>query len=283
MAAKAAMDESLTHHCAGRPEIDLETGAGLQVVVDEFKPDVIVNAAAYTAVDKAEEEIEISRAVNAGGPRRLAREAQRIGVPLIHVSTDYVFDGEKPTSYLETDPTSPLGVYGRTKLEGEQSIAEEMENFVILRTAWVFSPFGKNFVKTMMRLASDRDEVSVVADQHGTPTSALDIADGVLTIARNLYSGRVGPDGYDVFHMTSSGEAVWADFAEEVFKVSQSKGGPSARVKRISTAEFPTPAKRPKNSRLNCEKLAKIHNVEFPDWRESVATCVDAILTNGKW
>ena len=254
----------------GRPELDLADPASVTRALEAAVPDVIVSAAAYTAVDKAESESELAHAVNGAGAGAVAQAAKALGVPLVHVSTDYVFDGTLDRPYVESDPTGPTGVYGASKLAGEQTVlAAHGDNSAVLRVAWVYSPFGANFVKTMLRLAGDRDEVSVVADQLGNPTSALEIADGILLVATNLVADS-NPALRGVFHMTASGEASWADFAEAIFAASDEKGGTTAQVKRITTADYPTPATRPANSRLDCGLIAKVHGVTLPNWRQSL-------------
>ncbi len=263
----------------GRPDLDLAKPETIRTTVNKIKPDIIISAAAYTAVDQAESDEETARAVNALGPRALAEAAASRKIPIIHLSTDYVFDGMKSEPYVETDAVGPMSAYGRTKLEGEQAVKEATDNAVILRTAWVYSPFGKNFAKTMLRLAETRDTVNVVADQIGNPTSALDIADGIFKIARNLTE-----DGdrslRGMFHMSGRGEASWADFAEEIFRLSASKGGPNATVGRISTADYPTPAKRPANSRLSNLALRAAHVVELPSWQISVHDIVERLVAS---
>lgn len=267
--------------CLGRPEIDLAGHADPIVdAVRDAAPDVIVSAAAYTQVDKAESEPDLAFAVNAEGPRAIARAASELGVPLIHLSTDYVFDGTKAAPYVEEDATGPTGAYGASKLAGEEAVLAGHYNSTVLRTAWVYSPFGSNFVKTMLRLAGDRDEVSVVADQRGSPTSALDIADGVLSVAANLRRWQ-NPELRGIFHMAGAGEATWADFAEAIFAISMDLGGPAARVKRIPTSEYPTPAKRPANSRLDTGKLERVHGVRLPEWRQSLKEVVGRLLEHG--
>ena len=265
----------------GRPELDLaSSGEAIIDAVAAVRPDVIVSAAAYTQVDKAESEPELAFAINERGAAALGQAAARLSVPLIHLSTDYVFAGSKHEAYVETDATGPTSVYGASKLAGEQAILAEHPNSTVLRTAWVYSPFGTNFVKTMLRLAESRDEVSVVADQRGNPTSALDIADAVLAVAANL---RASDDAEQrgVFHMSAAGEATWADVAEAVFEASAVAGGPAAKVKRISTDEYPTAARRPANSRLDCSKLAQVHRVRLPDWRESLKSVVERLVNSG--
>lgn len=262
----------------GRPELDLADPATVSGALQGAAPDVIVSAAAYTAVDRAETESDLAHAVNSTGAGAVAHAAKALGVPLVHVSTDYVFDGALERPYRETDATRPAGVYGASKLAGEQAVLAAHGNAAVLRVAWVYSPFGGNFVKTMLRLASDHDEVSVVADQIGNPTSALDIADGILLVAANL-AGSDDASLRGVFHMTASGEASWADLAEEIFAASAARNGPSARVRRITTPEYPTAAARPANSRLDCARIAQIHGVALPDWRASLEIVVARLHT----
>lgn len=260
----------------GRPELDLADPATIEPAIRAARPDVVVSAAAYTAVDKAEGDADAAFAINATGPGEVARVAAALGVPLIHISTDYVFDGSKSAPYVEGDPVAPLGVYGASKEAGERAVLAAHPQAVILRTAWVYSPFGANFVKTMLRLAETRPELGVVADQIGNPTSALDIADGVLKVAANLLADRLAPRG--IFHMTGSGEASWADFAEAIFAASAGVGGPSAKVNHIGTKDYPTPAARPANSRLDCAALQAAHGVRLPDWRASTAQVVARLV-----
>lgn len=258
----------------GRPELDLAGPAdAIIAAIESVRPDGIVSAAAYTHVDKAESERDLAFAVNEAGPRALARAAKLLGVPLIHLSTDYVFDGAKATPYLEDDATGPTGVYGASKLAGEEAVLAEHANSAILRTAWVYSPFGANFVKTMLRLAGSREEIGVVADQRGNPTSALDIADGILRIAANLRAD-ADPRLRGLFHMAGASHASWAEFATAIFAASARAGGPCARVCAISAADYPTAAKRPLNSRLDSTKLARIHGVSLPDWHRSLKEVV---------
>ena len=263
----------------GRPHLDLarDDAAAMRAALAVAAPEAIVSAAAYTAVDKAENEPDQAAAVNTTGAGRLAEAAQAMGVPLVHLSTDYVFSGEGERAWREDDPTGPQGVYGATKLAGEHAVLAACPDSAVLRTAWVYSPFGTNFVKTMLRLAETREELGVVADQIGNPTSALDIADGVLAVAANLLrSGDGALRG--VFHMAGNGETSWAGLAEAIFAASAPRGGPAARVKPITTAEYPTPAARPANSRLDCTKLAREHGVWLPAWQGSLDTVIGRLL-----
>ena len=257
----------------GRPELDLADPASVVRALEAAAPDAIVSAAAYTAVDKAETESDLAHAVNGAGAGAVAQAARALGVPLVHISTDYVFDGALDRPYAESDPTGPTGVYGASKLAGEQTVLATHPNSAVLRVAWVYSPFGGNFVKTMLRVGADRDELSVVADQVGNPTSALDIADAILQVATNLVSDS-SAELRGVFHMTAQGEASWADFAEAIFAASAARGGPSASVRRIGTVDYPTPATRPANSRLDCGLIARVHGVALPDWHGSLDTVI---------
>jgi dTDP-4-dehydrorhamnose reductase len=262
----------------GRPELDLAGPAdAIVAAIRSADPEVIVSAAAYTLVDKAETERELAFAVNQDGPRAVARAARELRVPIVHLSTDYVFDGTADRPYAETDPTGPNGTYGASKLAGEQAVLAEHQDSAILRTAWVYSPFASNFVKTMLRLAGERDEISVVSDQRGNPTSAVDIADGVLAVAANLRAG-TDPAHRGLFHMSGAGEASWAEFAEAIFACSADLGGPAAQVKHIATADYPTAARRPANSRLNSDKLESSHGVRLPDWHQSLKDVVTRLL-----
>ena len=260
-----------------RPAFDLTDRAAVLSGLEAARPDVVVNAAAYTAVDKAEAEEAEAVRVNGEGAGHVAEGAARLGVPLVHLSTDYVFDGALDRPYREDDPTGPTGAYGRSKLAGEKAVTERCQDSVILRTAWVYSPFGGNFVRTMLRLNETREEVGVVADQRGNPTSALDIAEALIAIAERVKDDNL-PALRGVFHMTGSGEATWADFAEAIFHDAAARGRRRTEVKRIATADFPTPARRPANSRLDNEKLARVYGVKLPEWRQSLAVCCARLL-----
>ena len=260
-----------------RPELDLADGAQVEETarraLERTGVDVLVSAAAYTNVDGAEDDEAAARAINAEAPGALARAAKGAGVPIVHLSTDYVFDGRLDRPYREDDPVAPLGVYGRTKEAGERAVREAGGDHVILRTAWVTSPFGRNFVRTMLRLAETRDEVSVVGDQHGCPTSALDSA-----VARALTGSRAAIRPSGTYHMTGAGEATWAELAEAVFAASRECGGPWARVRAIATSEYPTPTPRPANSRLDCSKLARDLDLALPLWQRSQTEIVRRLV-----
>ena len=262
----------------GRPHLDLADRDSVISAFEATPCEVIVSAAAYTAVDKAERELGQAMRINADGAAHVAEAAARLGVPILHLSTDYVFDGAGEQPYCESDPTNPVGAYGRSKLAGESRVLATQPNCAILRTAWVYSPFGANFVRTMLRQGETREEVGVVADQHGNPTSALDIADALLVIAARIASD-AAPVLRGVFHMTGRGDATWADLAEATFAAAERHGRKAVRVRRICTADYPTAAKRPANSRLDNSKLLRTYGVILPDWRPSLSGCVDRLLS----
>ena len=269
----AGMNADVT--CIGRPALDLGNPDTIESALASITADVLVSAAAYTDVNKAEAEPDLAGIINGRAPALLAARANALGMPLIHLSTDYVFDGTKPDPYTEHDPICPINAYGRSKAAGERAVAAAHPGHVILRTSWVYSPFNRNFVRTMLELACKQDTVRVVADQVGNPTAASDIADGILAVARSLVEGR-GECG--TFHMAAEGTATWAEFAAAVFSASAAHGGPSARVVPIANAEYQTPARRPANSRLDCAKLARVYGVSLPPWQSSLGPCVGRIL-----
>ena len=226
---------------------------------------------------KAEDEPEAAFAVNAVGAGKVAEAAAQLGVPVIHLSTDYVFDGTAAGAYDETAATAPCSVYGASKLAGEQAVAAANPRHLILRTAWVYSLFGENFVKTMLRLAADRDEIAVVADQWGNPTSALDIADAILHSARMLHDNK-GFAAFGVYHLAGSGEINWSGFARHVLDTSRMFGGPYARVRDIAAEDYPTKARRPPNSRLSSGKFEAVFGWTAPDWRKSTEEVVQRLI-----
>jgi dTDP-4-dehydrorhamnose reductase len=262
-----------------RPELDLGAPATVDPALAGLRPDIIVSAAAYTAVDAAESDADAAFAVNGAGAGAVAAAAARLRVPLIHLSTDFVFSGALDRPYVEDDETQPLGVYGASKLAGERAVAAVTKDHAILRTAWIYSPFGKNFVRTMLALARQRPEITVVADQRGTPGNAFDLADGILAVARNMLERGSDQSLRGVFHMGAAGETTWDDFARAIFEASRGLNGPSTQVKSITTKDYPTPARRPANSRLDSSKLAGTHGVRLPPWRQSLAGCVERLIS----
>ncbi|AOO80401.1 dTDP-4-dehydrorhamnose reductase [Bosea vaviloviae] len=263
----------------GRPGFDLERLETIAPTIAASHPDIVVNAAAFTAVDVAESEAETAMLINGQAAGEVARASAALGVPVIQISTDYVFNGALDRPYREDDTVGPISAYGRSKLAGEVAVVAATPDHAILRTAWVYSPFGKNFVRTMLRLAETRNEIGVVADQRGCPTNALDIADAVFTVARNLLARPQDGRLRGVFHMSAQGEAVWADVAEAIFAQRAAMGAAPVVVKRIATRDYPTPATRPANSRLDCTKLATIHGVTLPEWRGSLSSCLTRLMT----
>jgi dTDP-4-dehydrorhamnose reductase len=239
----------------------------------------VINAAAYTAVDRAEDEPFAAFRLNGKIPGLLAKACAARGMAFVHISTDYVFDGRKVGAYVETDPLEPLGVYGESKAQGEVAALAAGGDVAVVRTAWVYSAFGSNFVKTMLRLAADRDELSVVADQHGSPTWAQDVAKATLLLSRGLLDGDTRARG--VFHAAGDGDASWADFATAIFEASAARGGPNARVKPITTAQYPTAARRPANSRLSSEHLKSVLGWRPAPWRDSLSICLNELVPEG--
>lgn len=246
--------------------LDITDAAAVSQLVNRFQPDVIINAAAHTAVDKAEQEVELSYAINRDGPTFLAQAANAVGAAMLHISTDYVFAGDKKGAYTETDATAPQGVYGASKLAGELAVAAACPRHIILRTAWVFCEIGNNFVKTMLRLSQSRDELGVVADQFGGPTYAGDIAAALITIAKALHNG---DQHYGIYHFAGQPHVNWYQFASEIFNQANAQGIISKvmRVNAITSDQYPTPAKRPANSTLNCQKIEQAFGIKPSDWQ----------------
>lgn len=262
-----------------RAALDLTDAAAVEAIVAATPCDVVINAAAYTAVDRAEHEPDRAFAVNAAAPKALALVTGRRGIPLVHVSTDYVFDGRKGEPYRPGDPVAPLGVYGASKEAGERSVQTHNPRHVILRTAWVYSPFGNNFVKTMLRLAGERDRLAVVADQRGTPTAAANLAAACLTIAGRLADDPAAPTG--TFHYTDAGETTWYGFACEIFALAGSRIARIPQVTAITMDQYPTPARRPVDSRLYSGDVIAQFKVAQPEWRSALATTLDRLLAHG--
>ena len=254
----------------GREELDLSSTDSITSYFNHNNFDIIINCAAHTAVDKAEEEAVLANQINHLAVAQLAQIAKRQQAKLIHVSTDYVFNGESDKPYTETDATSPINIYGKTKLAGEQALKEIMPtDAIIIRTSWVYSEYGNNFVKTMLRLGKQRDELSVVGDQIGSPTYATDLANAILGTMQNKAFKEVGQET-QVYHYSNAGEISWYEFAKEIFKLA----GIQCSVSPITTEQYPTPAKRPKNTLMNKDKIAETFSVNIPDWKESLNTCM---------
>ncbi|MCO7565170.1 dTDP-4-dehydrorhamnose reductase [Pseudomonas sp. S 311-6] len=259
-------------HLLGREQLDLAHPEALREPLRQLAPDLIVNAAAYTAVDQAEQDAQQAFAINAEGPRVLAEEAARLGVPLIHYSTDYIFDGSKPSPYTEQDTPRPLSVYGRSKLAGEQAIAAVVGEHLILRTSWVYSLHGRNFLLTMQRLLQEQPQLRVVDDQIGAPTWAATIAASTRALIERWQAGQ--PGAWGTYHLTAQGETSWFGFAQAIGEHLRAQGLPCAELLPIPSSEYPTPARRPRNSRLDCSRLAREWQVSQPHWRQALIDCL---------
>ncbi|CCN70282.1 dTDP-4-dehydrorhamnose reductase [Vibrio nigripulchritudo] len=253
-----------------RDTLDITSQSSIDNHIMSLKPNVIINAAAYTAVDKAETDVDLSFAINRDGPKYLAEAAEKIDALLLHISTDYVFDGKKQTPYLEADTTAPQGIYGQSKLAGEQMVQGHCTRHGILRTAWVFGEHGNNFVKTMLRLGAERSELGIIGDQYGGPTYAGDIAKTLIKMMDQYAETADTPSG--VFHYSGTPHVSWYQFANTIFDAA-SKDRVLERlptVKEITTNEYPTPAPRPENSRLNCQKITEVFEVTPSDWKQAL-------------
>jgi dTDP-4-dehydrorhamnose reductase len=262
----------------GRPVFDFDRPDTIETAFHAAAPRLVVNAAAYTAVDAAESDSAAAYRANAAGPAILARLCAEADIPLIHVSTDYVFDGKKPTAYLETDPVAPQGVYGASKLAGEQAVRASSARSIILRTAWVYAVTGRNFVRTMLAVGKTRDRLTVVADQHGCPTTAVDLADAILAIIARLDQIGWDPNYHGIFHAAGAGATTWHGLAVATFEEAARHGAKVPAVEPIATADWPTPAGRPANSRLDCTRLGVVFGVRLPHWRESLTRTIDTIF-----
>ena len=274
----ARLPPSWRLHAPTRAALDLANPEALAAAVAEERWAAVINAGAYTAVDRAESDSTAAWTVNAAGPRALAAATAGAGIPLIQVSTDYVFAGDKPQPYLESDAVGPLNVYGASKLGGEIALAALNPRHVILRTAWVVSRHGANFVKTMLRLGSERRLLRVVADQHGAPTAARDIAAALIAVAERMIADPDGASG--VYHFANAGETTWCELARFVFAQAARVGREPPRVEAIATADYPTPARRPANSRLATGRIQRDFGLTPRPWREAVAEVVAELVTS---
>lgn len=255
----------------GRDKADLSDPQACAAIIADLKPSVVINAAAYTAVDQAEDDAVLAQIINADAPGAMAVQCAQMGIPFLHVSTDYVFDGSGTRAWIETDPIAPQNAYGRTKLAGEQAVRSSDANHIILRTSWVFSTHGTNFVKTMLRLSETRDALNVVDDQIGGPTPAADIADTLLTLAGALQGGAKG----GTYHYAGAPHVSWAGFARAIFK----QAGRDMAVTGIASADYPTPASRPLNSRLECARLTSDFGISPADWQGGLRAVIKELLT----
>jgi len=264
----------------GRPALDLCRPSSIKSTLIGDQPDIIINTAAYTAVDQAESEPDAVFQLNSAGAAAFAAAAAKRDIPIIHLSTDYVFDGTKTSAYTEDDTPAPQTVYGRSKLDSEIAVAGANPRHIILRTSWVHSPYGHNFVKTMLGQAGEHRQIDVVDDQEGCPTYALHLAEAILDIAAQISAGQVAAP-WGTYHAANSGGASWCGFARHVFEVSRGLGGPGAKVKPIATVDYPTIAPRLPNGRLDSSKLTDVFGIQMPDWTQGVELCVKRVL-NGE-
>lgn len=267
---QTANQADFTVIAAGRNELDITSESSVNDYITHHQPAIVINAAAYTAVDKAESENQQAYAINHDGAKNLAKVCSQLDIPLLHISTDYVFDGTKQESYTEEDPVSPLGIYGDSKWQGEEAVRKHLEKHIILRVAWVFGAHGNNFVKTMLRLANERDELGIVADQYGGPSPARNIAETLIALSKQFFQN--GSLSWGTYHYCGAPKVSWYEFASEIFKQACENNLIDKKMKlnAITTAEYPTPAKRPANSMLNCSKLSKTFGIIMPDWKISL-------------
>jgi dTDP-4-dehydrorhamnose reductase len=263
-----------------RSALDLSDRASIQRFLDEARVDAIINAGAYTNVDRAESEPELAWRINAEAPAFLAAHAESRDLPMLHVSTDYVFDGGKVDPYIETDPTGPLGVYGASKLGGEKAVSERSSRHAIIRTSWVVSATGRNFLRTMLRLGAERPMLRVVDDQWGAPTFAPDLAQTLKIALFSMLHDEDAPTG--LFHFSNKGETSWKGFADAIFAASAAAGGPAPHVEAIPTSEYPTPARRPLNSRLATQRIEAAFGINPAPWRDKLPETVQSILSSGE-
>ncbi|MEZ5707533.1 MAG: dTDP-4-dehydrorhamnose reductase [Burkholderiaceae bacterium] len=270
-------------HAVDSSDCDLANPDALRDLIQRVRPQVIINPAAYTAVDKAEEEPELAMAVNGVAPGVMGEEAARLGACVIHYSTDYVFDGEKSQPYLESDETNPLGAYGQSKLAGERALQQATSRHLILRTSWVVGAHGNNFAKTILRLAGDREHLSIVSDQHGAPTSAALLAQTTATLIKRMASaGEASSFPFGLYHLCAAGETTWFDYARFVLDHAQRHGTQTLKatakdVSPITSAQYPTRARRPHNSRLDTQKFRQTFGLSLPSWQDSLTPILDQI------
>jgi dTDP-4-dehydrorhamnose reductase len=266
--------------CVGRPDADLANPASLTATLARHRPAVVVNAGAFTAVDDAESAREQAFAANASGPGHLARACAQVDAALIHISSDYVFDGQARRPYREDDALAPVSVYGESKAEGEAEVRAALSRHVIVRTSWLYSEVGRNFLTTMLRLGRERPELAIVDDQTGAPTYAADVAAAIARIVATVAAGR--DDIWGTYHFASAGSTTWFGFAGEIFTHAQARGWPAPRLKPITTPEYPTPARRPAYSVLDTSKFESVFALAPPDWREALGRCMARVAHSEK-
>jgi dTDP-4-dehydrorhamnose reductase len=274
----ATDDDCIVLTCSSRNDFNLLRRSGIDQALTDFRPDVVINPAAYTNVDKAESEPELAYAVNRDGAQIVAAAAALQGVPVIHFSTDYVFDGKKTAAYLESDPVNPQSVYGSSKAEGEAAVAAANPRYVVLRTSWVYAPYGTNFVRTILRLADDRDRLRVVNDQLGCPTYAADIATAAIAVAKQVAGAGWRNEHAGVTHLAGPNALSWCGFARKIMQQSGRRGRRSVPIDPIATSEYATAAVRPANSRLSSARLAKLFGLHIPPLDHSLSVCMDRLF-----
>jgi len=258
-----------------RQDLDITDAAAVARAIAAGRPHLVVNTAAYTAVDRAEGEPALAQAVNGRAPGFIAAACAAAGVPLVHLSTDYVFDGTKVGAYVETDPVAPLGVYGESKRAGEEAVRAGLTEHLILRTSWVYGPYGRNFLKTILRLAGERDELTIVADQRGCPTATRDLAEAIFAAARRVDEGAAI---WGTYHVAGQGTTSWHGFATVIVEAARPFTGRSPVVKAIATADYPTPALRPANSELDSSRFAEVFGFRAAPWQQRVGECVSLLV-----
>lgn len=267
-------------HLFGQPEFEFDQPATIAAAFAAARPDAVVNCAAWTAVDAAEDNEAGAFMANAIGPALVARHCAALGIPLVQVSTDYVFDGRKGAPYVETDAPNPIGAYGRTKLAGEWAALAENTQTIVMRTAWVFSPVGNNFLRTMLRVGAERPLLRVVADQHGSPTAAPDLADAIAGVLARVRETGWQPQYRGVFHAAATGYTTWHGFAEAIFAAAAARGGPRPEVQAIATADYPTRAVRPADGRMDTTRLAQTFGVALPRWQDGLDRVARVVLAS---
>lgn len=276
--ARQATIAGLPCHAMDRGRLDISLSEAVCDTVGRLAPSVVINAAAYTNVDKAETDADNAFSINRHGAANLAKACAKTEIPLIHISTDYVFDGTKRTPYTECDPVSPLGIYGESKLAGEVAVRNLCPKHVILRTAWVYGVHGQNFAKTMLQLGRDRERIKVVDDQFGNPTFAGDLASAILALVRRLQPGTWPEQGFGTFHIAGEGTTTWCGFARAIFEEARPRLEHVPKIEAITTADYPTPAKRPCYSVLDCGRVARIHGITLRPWTVGLAEMLETTL-----